>query len=683
MANKKSKYKLENQTYQLLANYKPSPDQESTIDKITSNYQDGKDKQVLLGVTGSGKTFVMANLIGKLQKPALVLSHNKTLAAQLFEEFQEFFPQNAVRYFVSYYDYYQPEAYVPAKDMYIEKEADINKQIERFRMSAMNAAVSRRDTIVVASVSCIYNIGDPSNYENKTITLSVGQQIAISTLTRELSFMRYERQGEDFQPGKFRVKGDIFDIYTPYQDFPIRMEFFGDEIERIYYFDAITGHNLGDIKEIEIFPGKNFIFETDIIAKAVKKIKDDLTTRVRFLKNIGKELEAQRLEQRTKYDIEMLEQVGYCKGMENYSIYFEDRNEGDPPFTLMDYFPEDYLLFIDESHMTIPQVRGMYNGDRARKEVLIDYGFRLPTARDNRPLNFKEFQLKQGGNKQAPKGGTIYVSATPDEWEIIDSNKTVVELLTRPTGLIDPKVEVRPTKNQIDDVINEVQEVISKKQRVLITTLTKKMSEDLSSYLRDVGIKAYYLHSDIDTVERVDILRNLRLGEYDVLVGINLLREGIDLPEVSLVVILDADKEGFLRSKTSLVQIMGRAARHQEGRVLLYADKTTESMKYAISETNRRREYQVKYNKKHGITPTSIQKAIRERLVEDEETDDSQEGINYEKWVEEAKPPKSEIKRVIQSLQEKMQIHAENLEFEKAASLRDKIAQLRDMLADL
>ncbi|MBD3328882.1 excinuclease ABC subunit UvrB [Candidatus Dojkabacteria bacterium] len=679
MTKKKPKYSIQNETYTLRAKYKPSPDQEKTITEISNNYKSSKDKQVLLGVTGSGKTFVMANLIARLEKPALVLSHNKTLAAQLFEEFQEFFPKNAVRYFVSYYDYYQPEAYVPSKDMYIEKEADINKQIERFRMSAMNSAVSRRDTIIVASVSCIYNIGDPSNYENKTITLSVGHNISISTLSRELSFMRYDRLGEDFQPGKFRVKGDVFDIFTPYQDFPVRVEFFGDEIERIYYFDSITGHNLGDIKEIEIFPGKNFIFETDIIAKAVKKIKDDLQTRVRFLKNIGKELEAQRLEQRTKYDIEMLEQVGYCKGMENYSIYFEDRNEGDPPYTLLDYFPEDYLLFVDESHMTIPQVRGMYNGDRARKEVLIEHGFRLPTARDNRPLNFAEFQKKQGGNEEAPKGGTIYVSATPDNWEIVDSNKTVVELLTRPTGLLDPKVEVRPTKNQIDDVINEVQDVIAKKQRVLITTLTKKMSEDLSSYLRDVGIKAYYLHSDIDTVERVDILRDLRLGEYDVLVGINLLREGIDLPEVSLVIILDADKEGFLRSKTSLVQIMGRAARHQEGRVLLYADTTTESMKYAIDETNRRREYQEKYNKKHGITPTTIEKAIRDRLVEKEESEEIQDDIDYKKWIEEAQPPESEIKRVIKSLSEKMKIHAENLEFEKAAQLRDRISQLKDL----
>jgi len=660
----------------LISQYNPSADQQKAIDNIVSNINQGDNRQVLLGVTGSGKTFVMANVISQLDRPTLILSHNKTLAAQLYEEFKEFFPENAVKYFVSYYDYYQPEAYIPNKDLYIEKESDINKQIERFRLSAMNSAVSRRDTIVVASVSCIYNIGDPSNWENHALYIKTGQKIDLSKITRDLTFMQYARATNDFQPGFFRLKGDVLDIYMPYDDFPVRIELFGDTIERLSYIDALTGHRMQDLTEAEIYPSKSFIFEKDVVAQAVQKIRYDLDERVKFLKNIKKPLEAERLQQRTNYDIEMLEQVGYCKGMENYSAYFEGRKPGQPPFTLMDYFPKDYLLFVDESHITIPQVGGMSGGDRSRKDVLIEYGFRLPSARDNRPLNFEEFTQRQGN--------TIYCSATPAEWEINDSNKKIIELLTRPTGLIDPEITIRPTENQIDDVLEEVKKNIIKGQRVLITTLTKRMAEDLAGYIADAGIKVHYLHSDIDTVERVDILRDLRLGEYDVLVGINLLREGIDLPEVSLVLILDADQEGFLRSKTSLVQIIGRAARHVEGRVILYADKMTDSIKYAVDETNRRREYQMEYNKINGITPTSIIKAIREKLVEQGDMNDEKNGtLDYKKWVSESKPPVKEIKRLIKSLTDKMFVYSENLEFEKAASIRDQIKELKEELVDM
>ncbi len=668
--------------FNLQSKFDLSPDQDKTVKELVENTQT-QDKQVLLGVTGSGKTFVMANLIKELEVPALILSHNKTLAAQLYDEFKDFFPENAVKYFVSYYDYYQPEAYVPGKDLYIEKDADINKQIERFRLAAMNAAVSRRDVVIIASVSCIYNIGNPANYKNKAISLEVGQSIKPSDLSRKLIFMQYERKGEDFEPGKFRVKGDVFDIWMPYEDFPIRLEFWGDEIESVSFIDYITGQKLKKIDQIEVYPGKPFVFEKERIKHAVEQITEDLNQRVDFLKNIGKNLEAERLKQRTLYDLEMLKEVGYCKGMENYSLYFEDRGRGDPPYTLMDYMPDDYLLLIDESHMTVPQVRGMYNGDQARKQTLVDYGFRLPSAVDNRPLNFEEFRRKQGGGEEAVRGNTIYVSATPSDWEIEDSNNTVVELLTRPTGLVDPEIEIRPTKDQIENVIEECKKVIKNGQRVLITTLTKKMSEDLSRYLTEQKVKSCYLHSDIDTVERVDILRNLRLGEYDVLVGINLLREGIDLPEVSLVVILDADKQGFLRSETSLVQTMGRAARHQEGRVILYADEITDSMKAAIEETDRRREYQEEYNKRHDITPTTIKKDIRKGLVEDADnfsTDNLEKQIDYKEWIEKAKPPKKEVKKVIKNLEDKMYVFAENLNFEKAAKIRDQIQELKSII---
>ena len=650
------------EVFNLKSKYEPSSDQQKSIETLVKNFNDKHDKQVLLGVTGSGKTFVMANVISSLQRPTLVLSHNKTLAAQLYEEFKEFFPDNAVKYFVSYYDYYQPEAYIPSRDLYIEKESDVNEEIEKLRLSAMNAARTRRDTIVVASVSCIYNIGSPDNYENKSFEVRIGENIDMGKLARDLTFLRYERESIDLISGTFLIRGDTIEIYMPYEDFPVRIEFWGNRIERISYIEPISKKVVYDVDNIDIFPATPLVYDADTMAKAVTNIEKDLEQRTAFLRNIGKEVEAQRLEQRTKYDIEMMTQIGFCKGMENYSIYFDGRKTGQPPFTLLDYFPKDYLLFIDESHITVPQIGGMYNGDRARKTNLVEHGFRLPSAYDNRPLNFKEFRQKQGS--------TIYFSATPDEWEIRDSRNTVVELLTRPTGLLDPKVEVRSSKNQIDDVISEVRKNVERKERVLITTLTKRMAEDLTSYLADFDIKVAYLHSDIDTVERVEILRNLRLGEFDVLVGINLLREGIDLPEVSLVIILDADKEGFLRSKISLVQTIGRAARHINGRVIMYADTITESMKYAIDETNRRRKYQEEYNKLHNITPTSIKKEIRDSLVKKDDEQKKALDIEIEKLNERQK------RILIKDLRAKMLLTADNLQFEKAAELRDKIKEL-------
>ena len=644
--------------------FKPSVDQNIVIDTLTNNLKSGKEKQVLLGVTGSGKTFVMANVISKLQRPTLVLSHNKTLAAQLYEEFKQFFPNNAVKYFVSYYDYYQPEAYIPARDLYIEKESEVNEEIEKLRLSAMNAARTRRDTIVVASVSCIYNIGSPDNYENKSIEVHVGQNIDISKLASELTFLRYERESTDLISGSFIIRGDTVELFMPYEEFPVRIEFWGNEIEGITYIEPISKQKINSVDNLDIFPATPLVYDAETMAKAVTDIEKDLKQRAAFLRNLGKEVEAQRLEQKTRYDIEMMTQVGFCKSMENYSIYFDGRKTGQPPYTLLDYFEDDYLMFIDESHITIPQVGGMYNGDRARKTNLIEHGFRLPSAFDNRPLNFNEFRKKQ---KE-----TIYYSATPDEWEIRDSRNAVVELLTRPTGLLDPSIDVRKIENQIDDVINEVRLNTERGERVLITTLTKRMAEDLTTYLHDFGIKVAYLHSDIDTVERVEILRNLRLGEYDVLVGINLLREGIDLPEVSLVLILDADKEGFLRSKTSLVQTIGRAARHVNGRVIMYADKVTESMKFAIDETNRRRKYQEEYNREHSITPTSIQKDIGESLIDKENIDADKKALD----IEVEKLSERQRKLLIKDLRAKMLLAADNFQFEKAAELRDKIKEL-------
>lgn len=646
----------------LKSKYTPSPDQQRAINTLEKNIANGKERQVMLGVTGSGKTFVMANVIAKRNMPTLVLSHNKTLAAQLYEEFKEYFPENAVKYFVSYYDYYQPEAYIPSRDLYIEKESEVNEEIEKLRLSAMNAARTRRDTIVVASVSCIYNIGSPENYENKSIGVCIGESIDIWGLAQKLTFLRYERESTDLIPGTFLIRGDSLELYMPYEEFPVKIEFWGNKIERIVYIEGISKQKIAEVDNLDIFPATPLVYDADTMAHAVESIEKDLEKRSSFLRNLGKEVEAQRLEQKTRYDMEMMKEIGFCKSMENYSIYFDGRRTGQPPYTLLDYFPKEYLLFVDESHITIPQVGGMYNGDRARKTNLIEHGFRLPSAYDNRPLNFIEFSKKQGN--------TIYFSATPDEWEVIDSKKTVIELLTRPTGIIDPEIDVRKTENQTDDVINEVKKNVERGERVLITTLTKRMSEDLTEYLKDYNIKVAYLHSDIDTVERVEILRNLRLGEYDVLVGINLLREGIDLPEVSLVIILDADKEGFLRSKTSLIQTIGRAARHINGRVIMYAEKVTESMKFALEETNRRRKYQREYNKINNITPTSIKKDIRDRLVEKEDMMKKSLDIEVEKLTEKQK------KLMIKDLRAKMLLAAENLQFEKAAEIRDKIKEL-------
>lgn len=647
--------------FELVAKFKPSPDQDKAISTIIDNSVNN-EKQTLLGVTGSGKTFVMANIINQLNRPALIISHNKTLAAQLYEEFKEFFPNNSVKYFVSYYDYYQPEAYIPAKDLYIEKESETNKEIENLRFGAMNSALTRRDTIVIASVSCIYNIGQPDNYENKAISFHLGQKVELSNIALDLVSMRYDRDSYDFTNGVFRITGDIIEIFPPYEDVSIRIELLGNTVERISKVDPISKRKISEEKEILVFPATSLVYSKEIIDNAIQNIRKDLQQRVNFLRNIGKELEAQRLEQKTNYDLEMLQEVGYCKSMENYSIYFDGRKTGQPPYTLLDYFQKDYLLFIDESHITIPQIGGMYNGDKARKDNLIEYGFRLPTARDNRPLNFEEFRSKQGT--------TLYISATPSQWEIKDSNGSITELLTRPTGLLDPYIEVRPTKNQIDDVINEISKNVKKKQRVLVTTLTKRFAEDLTQYLKDVDIKVQYIHSDIDTIERVDILRDLRLGEYDVVVGINLLREGIDLPEVSLIIILDADKEGFLRSKTSLVQTIGRAARHVEGRVIMYADSQTESMKYAIEETNRRRKYQEKYNRDHNITPKSITKEIRGRLVD---TEDKKLSVDLD--IE--KLDIKQKKLLVKELNEEMLIAADRLQFEKAARIRDEIKEIK------
>ncbi|HOF79014.1 MAG TPA: excinuclease ABC subunit UvrB [Candidatus Dojkabacteria bacterium] len=649
-------------TFELESKYLASKDQEKTISSLLEGIQEGNEKQTLLGVTGSGKTFVMANIIKELGRPTLILSHNKTLAAQLYEEFKEFFPNNSVKYFVSYYDYYQPEAYIPSRDLYIEKESEVNKQIENLRFGAMNSALTRRDTIVVASVSCIYNIGNPENYENKSLSFFVGQNIDLSEISRTLVDMRYSRDSFDFTTGAFRINGDILEIYPPYEEYSIRIELFGNTVENISKIEPISKHKISDLKEILIFPATSLVYSKDVIQNAIEMIQNDLEKRTSFLKNIGKTIEAYRLEQKTNYDIEMLREVGYCKSMENYSIYFDGRKTGEPPYTLLDYFPQDYLMFVDESHITIPQVGGMYNGDKARKDNLIEYGFRLPSARDNRPLNFSEFEKKQKT--------TIYVSATPNEYEIQKSNNHVVELLTRPTGLLDPMIDVRKTEGQIDDVISEISKNVAKGQRVLVTTLTKRMAEDLTSYLKDLDIKVQYLHSDIDTIERVDILRDLRLGEYDVLVGINLLREGIDLPEVSLILILDADKEGFLRSKTSLVQTIGRAARHVEGRVIMYADKITESMKYAIEETNRRRKYQEEYNKEFGIIPTSISKEIRGRLVEED-----QKIVDNDEFVEKLDAKQKRL--LIKDLEQKMLLAADSLNFEKAADLRDRIKEIK------
>ncbi|MCL0065136.1 excinuclease ABC subunit UvrB [Dehalococcoidia bacterium] len=649
--------------FKLAADFHPAGDQPQAIEKLVAGLRDGYKHQVLLGVTGSGKTFTIANIIAQVQKPTLVLSHNKTLAAQLCTEFREFFPHNAVEYFVSYYDYYQPEAYIPHTDTYIEKETDINEEIDKLRHSATRSLLSRPDVIITASVSCIYGLGAPEEYYSFVVHLKKGERTNRDRITRRLVEMQYERNDVDFTRGRFRIRGDTLEIQPAYEDLAIRVEFWGDEIERITEIDPLTGELLVERNEVEIYPAKHFVTTREKLMAAIATIQEEMEHRVAELKSQGKLLEAQRLEARTNYDLEMLRETGYCTGVENYSRHLTQRPPGSPPWTLLDYFPDDFLLIVDESHMTIPQVRGMYHGDRSRKEVLVEHGFRLPSALDNRPLNFAEFE--------SHINQAIYTSATPGPYEYQHSRQ-VVEQVIRPTGLLDPTVEIRPTKGQIDDLMEQIRRRVDCGERVLVTTLTKRMAEELADYLREMNIKTHYLHSEIDTLERVEILRDLRFGVYDVVVGINLLREGLDLPEVSLVAILDADKEGFLRSDTALIQTMGRAARHVEGHVTMYADVMTDSMRRAIDETNRRRGIQEAYNKEHGITPAGIKKAIKD--ITDQFRAVAEPQAQY---VTATPISRDEIARLIKSLESQMKSAAKNLEFEKAALLRDEIMELR------
>lgn len=651
--------------FKLSSKYQPMGDQPAAIEHITRLLNDGQKEQTLLGVTGSGKTFTMANVIQNVQRPTLVLSHNKTLAAQLYSEFKNFFPQNAVHYFVSYFDYYQPEAYIARSDTYIEKDSQINEEIDRLRHAATDALLTRKDVIIVASVSCIYGIGSVEDYAGLSIEVQKGSRKVRDKFMRQLTDIQYQRNDIDFHRSTFRVRGDVVDVYPAGEESAYRIEFFGDEIERITNVDPLTGEILADMDKIQIFPGSHYVTPYDKLKIALGKIRQELDDQTALFEKQGKLLEAQRLKQRTRFDLEMLEETGFVKGIENYSRYLTNRAPGEQPATLLDYYPDDFLMFIDESHMTIPQVRGMYNGDRARKEVLVEHGFRLPSALDNRPLNFAEFERHINQ--------VVYVSATPAAYELERSPEPAQQVI-RPTGLLDPPIEVRPVDGQVDDLIAEIRATVAKRQRVLVTTLTKRMSEDLTEYLKDINIKVTYLHSDVDTLERTDILRDLRLGIYDVVVGINLLREGLDLPEVSLVAILDADKEGFLRSEQALIQTVGRAARHVEGRVLMYADTITGSMQRTIDETNRRREIQQAYNQKHGITPAGIAKAVEKGLRPDLPEEAKKARLDLKKI------PKDEYKHLIKDLSAQMDLAAANLQFEKAAELRDIIADIKSKL---
>ena len=653
--------------FELVAPFEPTGDQPQAIEKLVEGLRRGYRYQTLLGATGTGKTFTIAHVIARVQKPTLVISHNKTLAAQLYAEFREFFPRNAVEYFVSYYDYYQPEAYIPQTDTYIEKETSINEEIERLRLAATQALFTRRDVIIVASVSCIYGIGNPHDWGQVVVRLQRGQVRRRDNLLRHLVDIQYTRNDIDFRRGTFRVRGDTVDVFPAYQDTAIRIEFWGDEIDRLVEFDPLTGEVLRLHEAVEIYPAKHFVTPEEKLRRAIASIEQELHQRLEELRAQGKLLEAERLRQRTLYDLEMLREVGYCHGIENYSRHLDGRAPGEPPWTLLDYFPDDFLVVIDESHMTIPQLRGMYHGDRSRKETLVEYGFRLPSALDNRPLTFEEFE---GRVRQV-----IFMSATPGPYEL-EKSEQVVEQLIRPTGILDPVVEVRPTKGQIEDLIGEIRRRVARGERALVTTLTKRLAEELSDYLNEMGIRTHYLHADIDTLERVEILRDLRLGVYDVVVGINLLREGLDLPEVSLVAVLDADQEGFLRSETALIQTIGRAARHVNGTAILYADRITESMRRAIEETNRRRAIQEAYNRAHGIEPRSIVKAVRDL------TDRVREMVAEEAGTAGRPPamPKEELQRLIRALEKEMKRAAQALEFEKAAALRDQIFELREQL---
>ncbi|GIK74573.1 MAG: UvrABC system protein B [Chloroflexota bacterium] len=663
--------------FQVVSEFKPTGDQPQAIAKLAEGVRQGMKHQVLLGVTGSGKTYTMAKVIEQVQKPTLIMAHNKTLAAQLYAEMREFLPNNAVEYFVSYYDYYQPEAYIPRTDTYIEKDAQINEEIDRLRLAATSALFSRRDVVIVASVSCIYGLGSPQDYGRVVLNLRVGDMVRRNQILRHLVEIYYDRNDNFLQRGRFRVRGDVLEVQPADRETAYRISLWGDEIERISEFDPLTGELIADHQQVDIFPAKHFVTPQDRLEEAIEEIRQEMEEQVAVFQSQGKLLEAQRIQQRTNYDIEMLREVGYCNGIENYSRPLAGRPPGSTPWTLLDYFPPDWLLIVDESHMTIPQVRGMYNGDRARKEVLVGYGFRLPSALDNRPLMFSEFEdhLNQA----------IYVSATPGPYEK-EHAEQIVEQVIRPTGLVDPVVEVRPTKGQIDDLLREIKVRVARGQRVLVTTLTKRMAEDLTEYLAELSIKVHYLHSEIHTIERVEILRDLRLGVYDVVVGINLLREGLDLPEVSLVAVLDADKEGFLRSESALIQTIGRAARHVEGKAILYADVITDSMRRAIDETNRRRAIQEAYNREHDIEPQSIVKGIRDLtdrvrvLAESKTTYKVEDGGAEAKVVLEADPERlspEDLAKLIKSIEQEMKTAAKALEFERAAALRDQLVELR------
>lgn len=655
----------------LHSEYKPTGDQPQAIDALVKGFEEGDQFQTLLGVTGSGKTFTMANVIAKLNRPTLVIAHNKTLAAQLYGEFKEFFPENAVEYFVSYYDYYQPEAYVPSSDTYIEKDSSINDEIDKLRHSATAALTERRDVIIVASVSCIYGLGSPIDYQNMTVSLRPGMCKDRDEVIQKLIEIQYNRNDMDFQRGTFRVRGDVLEVFPISEaDQAVRIEFFGDEVDRIVQIDVLTGEIKAELEHIVIFPASHYVVDKDAMERAIRTIEAELEDRVKYFKSEDKLLEAQRIAERTNFDIEMLRETGFCSGIENYSRHLSGLKPGETPHTLMDYFPEDFLIMVDESHITIPQIRGMYAGDRSRKTTLVDYGFRLPSALDNRPLNFDEFE--------SHINQMLFVSATPNVYEQ-EHELARVEQIIRPTGLLDPEISVRPVEGQIDDLIGEVNKEIKDHHKVLITTLTKKMAEDLTDYMREIGIRVKYLHSDIDTLERAEIIRDLRLDVFDVLVGINLLREGLDIPEITLVAILDADKEGFLRSETSLIQTIGRAARNSEGHVIMYADKITDSMRVAIEETKRRREIQQAYNEEHGITPTTIQKSVRELISVSKKV--AKEEMNFKKDPESMN--RDELTKLIADIQKKMQKAAADLNFEAAAEYRDKMVELKSMLRDM
>ncbi len=660
--------------FEVVAPFKPTGDQPQAIAQLVEGVRRGDRFQTLLGVTGSGKTFTIANVVQEVQKPTLVLAPNKTLAAQLYSEYKEFFPNNAVEYFVSYYDYYQPEAYIPRTDTYIEKESQSNEEIEKLRLSATRSLFSRRDVLIVASVSCIYGLGSPEEYSESMVTLKIGETHQRNAVLRALTDIQYERNDTNFVRGKFRVRGDVVEIFPSYEDIAVRVEFFGDEIDRIVEIDPLTGEILGKRTRIDIFPAKHWVTRQERLNVAIERIEAELAERVEELNREGKILEAARLKQRTHFDIEMLRETGLCSGIENYSRHLAGRGPGEPPWTLIDYMPDDFLLVVDESHVSLPQVRGMFNGDQARKQVLVDYGFRLPSAKDNRPLTFTEFE------QHVPQA--IFVSATPGPYEREHSTQ-IVEQLIRPTGIVDPQISVRPTEGQIDDLLAEIRLRVEKGQRALVTTLTKKMAEDLADYLQEMGIKVHYLHSEIETIERIEILRDLRLGVYDVVVGINLLREGLDLPEVSLVAILDADKEGFLRSEGSLIQTMGRAARHLEGAVIMYADRETDSMKRAIAEANRRRAVQMRYNEEHGIVPVGVKKEIRDLSDRIRATADAHGAPSDDTGDEvTAALSRDEAAKLIKDLEAEMRKAAKALEFEKAAQLRDQIVTLRRSMVE-